>query len=1722
MLEPVYQFELDSELAQNPCLNFTTDATLPMPAVKALGRQVDLATNDTALAGAIFSLLSVPGDGDATSLGLVASRRPAAGVVLRGESAAETLRAPGAGDREAVCALSDGREWLFFVFGSDSDGASVSATSAATLRNFTLPSSALPRPAACAAFDGPFSLVVGTREPRLHRVRLTGDGLASEPIAWTLPSAKPVVLGERARQPPAAASRAVFLQSDDAASTGGGACNAADASVFLLVVDRSGAVRSVAGALPGLCPQALAVSPDESAALVLVAGGRLFRAPLHPNATGGLRELPGPNRIPGGGALASVIFLASRAYAVGAVVGSELAAGPRLCLLSVLEGEVAASTCFDLELPSAGVAGAAAQVALQAARPARAFYVTLGRLLVPLRAEAGSVRLLGGAGTSAQLGSSLVLEYMVGGFNLETRVKVVSAANLRTVYSFAASNPEGSWRAAGRRATAIPLRAPFFAVGGSYAVVVCLELDEACSPPGLHFKVRDAAGSDTGPARSVLLRLSALRSYVGGRLQAVLDGVSLESPVRGQSARVVSEGDAAVNASFYWNDPARWAAATKAGGPGRAVHFRFEKGPGRWRLASILAADATGELLQWVAGYNADAPSAALGSALECGALNVTLVAAGSAAPRGWLALSNFRMFAFEAAGEVDKLQCAGGESTTCFLRQNANGAGRLVASCGPAAAVPAVLRADLGAVGFAALLERASTIGGRPAALAASRRRALALSDLVPALEVFDAVDAGAEPAALIQGVAVDGADEALNPKPGSPPAGAWTPVVSAAALQPSDFACTFGPELFALLPSAVRSFGLANGAWGEGPAAPRATAGAAFACLEPTLYALGADGALMAYSSVSAEWVQLNASGEQPAPRSAAGLVATGEARLLLMGGLDGAWRALEDAWELDLALLEWRRAGAPPPQPARVGTSLAPAGTSRSVFFAFGGVAVGAASTYFDDLYRYDRDASTGAYSASRVISSGAGPSPRAHAVVQASASGGLLYVAGGLGADGPASPSELFVFDAAHSTWTMLLPLGRPPAYPAQLSRAPASAVLDGALYVVSEGAVVAWSLSRIASFPSSTGTPTAPFISAPPRAAEITSQILYPTSGAVLVAGGTVSVSWASDAAMYPRVRVELYSIDRSCSATLCAGSNAGTCTGPLPACGAAGLYQASVSLSGGPGAASDPPLLLVGDFFRLVSANVSEVLATVQPGVTVTAPLVAQERGAYAIAGETVVLEWATRGLALPHNVTVDLVESATGAPLRRLARRLSLTSSGSLSWTADLDGSPPPLRFAVTVATPSGSHSASSEEFALRPYGVEVEGPPERNWVPGGSYPLDVFSSAGVSTQLASLSLLQFPQLTHVTTVAPVLPLAAAGKGKARAGARSRGLLGAAAADRLLFANYSWPIPPGTPDGLYILQADVHSDAVSGQSPPFCIGPNPCAPGFVFRAPYAAPGALELPRLTIGRPYSIRWASAGVPRGGLVQISIANLADGKPMPIAVVENSWSFTFAPSPELTPGVYYFELSAHVDGAPVRSASTQFLLELPAAYLLWRLPDGATDYSAGDRVPLRWYLGGVGALAVALRIVRVEDGYAKMISLSAPNTGSYAWTVDGDTPPGRAAFAVASRPAVRVGSPPTDLVPGRSYRIQWSSAAVPREAAASVAVVPIASGALTPAPAIKLETTNAERELEWALPAQLVPGQYRIEVSLAFSGAVAAAGSSAPFRVVTGARVSGSRR
>eukprot|EP00741_Cyanophora_paradoxa_P000584 tig00000411_g563.t1 len=1397
-------------------------------------------------------------------------------------------------------------------------------------------------------------------------------------------------------------------------------------------------------------------------------------------------------------------------------------AGPRIGLMATADGSIASSTLLapsDFGLTEAQVdAQTRASAVLQPLPGGRQLFLALGRFLARLQVASARAEVLGLAPADPVLERALPISYITGGLVSGVRISVLSARSRRAVRSYVVNSPAGL--ASSRRTTSISLSSPHFAVGGRYVVQACAideDVSTGCGTSKYEFTVEDRFGSTASRSKSMLLQVLSNDGQFGlsGRLRANIDGVPVERPLRGKGFRTsaVSTADSTLQpspfdqvatANIRWNDPA---IKKGAAGPARALQLQAGRiaETGRWSLFKIAVADVTGEMVEWALSseLGTNPVSAAAGERLECGRLNLTLYTAGKSEARGWLILSQFRLWAFGSGSTVRDTGCEAGQA--CLLSQADAGRPAVSLSCAPAEETTVLIRADLTTNSVTAVLDQVSAASGTQATLSTARRRlaqsggqSLLTASLgsgpasgTAASTLAEAVDSGSQSVSLVQGLALVDMEEISNP--GAQPAGYWTSV--AASDGHYDALCSFGATLFAVSSAIdaaslrVRSFSLNRGAWTNGPSSTTGAAQAAFACLEPVIYAFGglsngaATSTLLAYSTTASAWSVVTPSTDlAPPARSAATLAAVGDATLLLYGGADAAGNALSDVWFFDIASSSWYASSDPSPLvPGRYGAASAVVGT---VVYVFGGVGTGGAA-FFSDLLEIEIESGT---SQLLDMTSASAPSARAFAVMHASDAGDRLFVAGGYGAAAsPVVAGELFIYDVGAEVWSKVAPVGSAAAFPARTA-APllwgvGSTVYAGNLYALGTASLVGWGPDPLPTLSGSGAT-----------AASLPPQVLYPTSTSLVVVGGTYSISWASNPATYTSAEVTAFPVDRSRTQSVYFGFNNGAASFPVSATAVPGLYQVSVRLTG---PSVTRPLVLLSDPFRVLS--VEDAINSLSVGVTLLSPTAVSE----VILGDSLPVTWATRGLALQQEVTVTLVSATSQANLQTLTTSTTSTV-GSVTWKAD-NAAPGRYFFRVQCATAAGVTSADSAEFFIRPYAVTVAGPQyNSNWFQGNIYQLSIFTSnPAPGESLATISLLSFPDLTVLRTIAPSVKLS------------QKTTNGTSTGRRLLenTGDFIWNISRTLPTGIYVVQAEVPADAAAGKTVAFCIGGN-CQPGIVFQSPSAT--SEDIATLFVGSPFLIRWISAGVPTDARVQISIANFATGTRIPIAVRENTGSFQYIPPPALGAGIFFFEISASVDGNPIRGTSTRFLIESPAAYLLVRLPDGRQSFSTGQRVTLRWDLANVAALTCGIRLIR-SDGVISSIATRAPNTGSYVWAVPTDVATGRyiveigvadfrissvsAQFAVTATgaPSVTVEKIP-NVQTGQAYTIRWTTVSLPRSVEATVAILS-SSGTV-------LRTFAASNELQTAQWTVGEAGTYRVNVTVE-----GVSGTSDPFAVAT---------
>eukprot|EP00741_Cyanophora_paradoxa_P020666 tig00021282_g19947.t1 len=1310
LLPSVYSVEFEHNgaktSARHPLLSKSASMSLPYAGITlaAGSGAADLSLGSSSSSSASFELLSA--EGASGSTGVAAARSAASGGVTLFAAAPNSggLDAPIASvpiENPAAtvqCAVSDGSGGLFLAFDPPNGGSSLVRYLHSTQQTSTLPASSLPQPFVCVRLgpssSQPLRLLVGSRAPGLYVVSVQASGaLEAKAVALPGTSGKPIALASRA--PLSRAAAAVFLQSDDAASATGGECNSGDggSDAALHIVDGSGGIASVPAKLRGVCPRALAVSPDSSFAVILSTDGRLFRGSLRSRDGAAFSELKG--------------------------------SGP--------DGAPQESTLLSVgdALPTVAAAAAAAtSVALEAAPELPAVYVAFGRYMARFRVAPASVQVLGPGGgeLTMRIRAPLSIPYVTGGLVSGVEIKILNPMNLRTIHSFVSALPAGLTNS--RRVARIPLTPPTFGIGGHYAVQACV-LDEAdasgCSeiPSSSYFAIQSPDGSAAAEPKVVLFSVRAPDGSViaVGKLLAAVDGVAVEPPQRGSvesdisavdATRVPAAYDSVLEASVSWNG-----AGKKGGlvsGPGRGLHLLFTRAPasGRWLLVNATVLDSSGEGVWWVPGLAdaaspAFAASAALGEEIACSRLRVPLFSGSPAVERGWLELQDFRLAAFASAGakmQARSYGCGGTES--CQLQQSSAAGAALAASCAPAEPTSVEVRADLDSNGVDAIVQQASAAAGTAVTVSQSRRRLRQAASTLSlslgagptagaaAVSLVDAVNGGSSSVSLLQGVAVSGSEEITNPA--APAPGQWTAVASA----PMQFehACAFGAAIYFVnsgtsLPAiSVSGFDPATGAWNSGVSLPDGGSSASLACTGPVIYAFGGilGGAptslLRSYSTADGAWTTIApASGSAPPPRSSAALLSISDTHLLLAGGVGGGSAALSDVWLFDVATSEWAQLDAPASGPsplARYGAAAASAGDAAYIF---GGASqAGADATFYNALYSFAVDTASSSSPAATLVSdpaaSPSAPSPRAFALMQLSSTGtsSRIYITGGFESSGqPSNPSDLFIFDIGAAVWAKVAPTG---AGPSGLARSGVAAY-GSALYFSAAAGVFAWSVDGVDSFASA---------SQMVGAASVMPEVVYPVSTSVILLGGSSSASWVAPSTAYTSVVVTAFPVDRSRVIPVYSGVNVGTCRMTFPANLDAGSYRVQVVLSG---PTVPVPLRLLSDAFTTVTPE--DVLSALEEAVVVLAPTTTGD----VILGEQLSVAWATMGLPPEQSVSLSLVDTSTDAEFA-IASLSTSTAQGFAKWQAE--GIPPgsyALRISVEAA--NKTYSATSAGIALK-----------------------------------------------------------------------------------------------------------------------------------------------------------------------------------------------------------------------------------------------------------------------------------------------------------------------------------------------------------------------------------------------------------------------------------
>eukprot|EP00741_Cyanophora_paradoxa_P006209 tig00000114_g6021.t1 len=272
---------------------------------------------------------------------------------------------------------------------------------------------------------------------------------------------------------------------------------------------------------------------------------------------------------------------------------------------------------------------------------------------------------------------------------------------------------------------------------------------------------------------------------------------------------------------------------------------------------------------------------------------------------------------------------------------------------------------------------------------------------------------------------------------------------------------------------------------------------------------------------------------------------------------------------------------------------------------------------------------------------------------------------------------------------------------------------------------------------------------------------------------------------------------------------------------------------------------------------------------------------------------------------------------------------------------------------------------------------------------------------------------------------------------------------------------------------------------------------------------------------LAVGLPFALRWSSTGIESTSMVQISLTNVATATRVPIAVRRNSGSFAFVPSAAMGTGLFFFELSTSLRGRTISASSSNFILEVPPAFILLRLPDGRTPFATGQTVPIRWDSGNLDSRSVALRLVGSDDTIIE-IADSVANTGIYTYIISTEVKSGQYSVEVgvgdwklssrgkpftinAEMPSISI-SPIPSLLPGQFYTIKWTTTSLPLDAVVKINIVSVEStneaAVQTLAPEIGAQVQD------WIVDQRVAPGKYRIDVAV--KGVL---GSSAVFSVLS---------
>lgn len=206
------------------------------------------------------------------------------------------------------------------------------------------------------------------------------------------------------------------------------------------------------------------------------------------------------------------------------------------------------------------------------------------------------------------------------------------------------------------------------------------------------------------------------------------------------------------------------------------------------------------------------------------------------------------------------------------------------------------------------------------------------------------------------------------------------------------------------------------------------------------------------------------------------------------------------------------------------------------------------------------------------------------------------------------------------------------------------------------------------------------------------------------------------------------------------------------------------------------------------------------------------------------------------------------------------------------------------------------------------------------------------------------------------------------------------------------------WTIPADVADGQYVVRVKVTGMTISDDSDAFTIGSAP-----------AGPIAVKIPRINevwyfySTNTHGVVWSTTGnVPSPYTISLMSA---DGKTvvatLPGTVICCSLSSNWPAATDAPPGSYRIRVKAA--GSEIFGLSEVF--SLSPDYVRITFPGTNKGVQETKNCTISWDRMGNLAGSVEIRLFNESSQLKKIVTASAPNSGSYIWTVPGDVPTGK---------------------------------------------------------------------------------------------------------------------